>query len=175
MFGREPVGERHAVLDRFHLDEPRVVIQHALDKRVPRELRQLLCDFRFHALQNFCRACDQPHALVAADIVLAMAQEPSIVYTGSALWGLHMGLTQGLLAAFVAAAASAELRGTAFGVFSLLSGVALLAGSTFAGWLWDAQGPGATFSAGAILTALAWLLLLVLGGPSGLRAASLAR
>ena len=68
---------------------------------------------------------------------------------GAALWGLHMGLTQGLLAALVAAAAPADLRGTAFGVFNLVCGVALLVASALAGWLWQYVGPAATFYAGA--------------------------
>ena len=70
---------------------------------------------------------------------------------GAALWGLHMGLTQGLLSALVAAAAPADLRGTAFGVFNLVCGVALLVASGLAGWLWDAFGPRFTFYAGAAL------------------------
>jgi MFS family permease len=81
---------------------------------------------------------------------------------GSALWGLHMALTQGLLAALVAATAPADLRGTAFGVFNLACGVALLVASALAGALWDAIGPAATFYAGAGLAALAaaaWLLM----------------
>ena len=79
------------------------------------------------------------------------------VLAGAALWGLHMGLTQGLLAALVAATAPRDLRGTAFGVFNLVSGVALLIASTLAGWLWDAYGPALTFYAGAGFTALAGL------------------
>ena len=76
---------------------------------------------------------------------------------GVALWGLHMGLTQGLLAAMVADAAPARLRGTAFGLFNLATGLALLAASVIAGWLWSASGPMATFLAGGGL-ALAALL-----------------
>ena len=75
---------------------------------------------------------------------------------GAALWGLHMGLTQGLLAALVAAAAPADLRGTAFGVFNLVCGVALLVASVLAGWLWDAFGPAFTFYAGAAFALIAW-------------------
>jgi MFS family permease len=71
-----------------------------------------------------------------------------------------MGLTQGLLAALVAATAPDELRGTAFGIFNLVCGVALLVASTLAGWLWDAVGPRATFLAGAAFTVAAWLALL---------------
>jgi MFS family permease len=72
-----------------------------------------------------------------------------------ALWGLHMGLTQGLLAALVADTAPAELRGTAFGMFNLVSGIALLAASILAGALWDQFGPSGTFFAGALITAIA--------------------
>jgi MFS family permease len=72
-----------------------------------------------------------------------------------ALWGLHMGLTQGLLAALVADTAPPELRGTAFGVFNLVSGVALLIASVAAGALWDMIGPRGTFFAGAVITAIA--------------------
>ena len=66
-----------------------------------------------------------------------------------------MGLTQGLLAALVAATAPDDLRGTAFGIFNLVCGVALLIASALAGWLWDAYGPAFTFYAGAAFTALA--------------------
>jgi MFS family permease len=88
-------------------------------------------------------------ALIAADLVLAGAGGAATLFTGAALWGLHMGLTQGLLAALVAAAAPASLRGTAFGVFNLVCGVALLIASVIAGALWDRYGPAATFVAGA--------------------------
>ena len=74
---------------------------------------------------------------------------------GVALWGLHMGLTQGLLSALVADTAPAELRGTAFGMFNLVSGVAMLAASIVAGALWDMIGPNGTFLAGALFTAVA--------------------
>jgi len=96
-------------------------------------------------------------ALIAADLVLARAGGGATVFLGAALWGLHMGLTQGLLAALVAGSAPADLRGTAFGVFNLACGIALLAASALAGWLWDALGPAFTFYAGAALTAIAWL------------------
>jgi MFS family permease len=74
-----------------------------------------------------------------------------------ALWGLHMGLTQGLLAALVADVAPAALRGTAFGAFNLASGVALLLASAGAGALWDAFGAAAAFWAGAFCASLALL------------------
>jgi MFS family permease len=74
---------------------------------------------------------------------------------GVALWGLHMGLTQGLLQALVADTAPERLRGTAFGVFNLVSGLAMLAASIIAGALWDVIGPDGTFIAGAVFTAVA--------------------
>jgi len=85
---------------------------------------------------------------------------------GVVLWGLHMGLTQGLLAALVADTTPSHLRGTAFGVFNLASGVAMLIASFLAGWLWDHYGPQATFYAGAGFTTLA-LIGIVFGRPSG--------
>ena len=103
-------------------------------------------------------------ALVAADLVLAIARDGIAAFAGAALWGLHMGLTQGLLAALVAASAPADLRGTAFGIFNLVCGLALLLASILAGGLWDAFGPAFTFYAGAALTLIAWIALLRHGG-----------
>ncbi|HLL26824.1 MAG TPA: MFS transporter [Xanthobacteraceae bacterium] len=100
--------------------------------------------------------------LVAADLVLGLAAGIAGVAIGVALWGLHMGFTQGLLAALVADSAPPELRGTAFGMFNLMSGLALLAASIIAGALWDAAGPQGTFFAGAAFTALALLGLFVI-------------
>ena len=97
--------------------------------------------------------------LIFADLVLAFGNSVSTVMIGVALWGLHMGLTQGLLAALVADTAPAELRGTAFGMFNLVSGVALLAASIVAGALWDLIGPSGTFFAGALITAVALVVL----------------
>jgi MFS family permease len=113
--------------------------------------------------------------LTVADLVLATGQGIWGVLAGVVLWGLHMGFTQGLLAALVADTVPPELRGTAFGMFNLVSGVALLAASVLAGALWEAVGPQATFLAGAAFAAaaLAGLLLLRrrgmarLAGPSG--------
>jgi MFS family permease len=104
-------------------------------------------------------------ALVAADLVLGAARGASAVFAGVALWGVHMGLTQGLLAALVAEAAPAEARGTAFGVFNLVSGFALIGASLLAGWLWSAYGPAATFYAGAAFTAVALAGLLAASRP----------
>ncbi len=92
--------------------------------------------------------------LIAADIVLALAPNVLVVMAGVALWGLHMGLTQGLLSALVADEAPANLRATAFGVFNFVSGVALLLASLIAGALWEMIGPAATFLAGAAFTAI---------------------
>ena len=95
--------------------------------------------------------------LIAADLVLAMDDHWTTVLAGVALWGVHMGMTQGLLATMVAATAPADLRGTAFGFFNLVSGVALLLASTVAGLLWDRYGAAWTFYAGAAFSALALL------------------
>jgi MFS family permease len=91
--------------------------------------------------------------LVLADAALAVAPGLAVVMLGVGLWGLHMGLTQGLLAALVADTAPAALRGTAFGLFNLASGIALLIASLVAGLLWQWFGPYATFAAGAGFTA----------------------
>ena len=94
-------------------------------------------------------------ALVAADLSLAFASGIPALAAGVALWGVHMGLTQGLLATMVAASAPPERRGTAFGVFSLACGGAMLAASVLAGALWHYLGPQATFLAGAVLATAA--------------------
>jgi MFS family permease len=87
--------------------------------------------------------------LAAADIVLALAHTYTIVFVGAALWGLHMAFTQGLLSKLIADTAPADLRGTAFGVFNLVNGIAVMLASVIAGSLWSAIGPSATFMAGA--------------------------
>ena len=97
--------------------------------------------------------------LVAADVVLAVSTHWVGLLLGVALWGVHMGMTQGLLAAMVAAQAPADLRGTAFGFFNLVSGVALLAASVLAGLLWQYLGPAWTFGAGAAFSVLAMAAL----------------
>ncbi|WP_432782182.1 MFS transporter [Klebsiella michiganensis] len=89
--------------------------------------------------------------LIAADIVLALSSHWSTLLAGVALWGIHMGMTQGLLAAMVAYTAPPELRGTAFGMFNLMSGIALLLASAGAGVLWEVLGAASTFYAGAII------------------------
>jgi MFS family permease len=99
--------------------------------------------------------------LVAADLVLAMDGGWGVVLAGVALWGVHMGITQGLLATMVADSAPADLRGTAYGFFHLTSGISMLVASAVAGLLWDRVGAAATFHAGAAfcviaLVGLAW-------------------
>jgi len=93
--------------------------------------------------------------LILADLVLASGHDWITMLLGVALWGIHMGMTQGLLASMVADTAPADLRGTAYGVFNLVSGVAMLIASGLAGWLWDRYGAQATFLAGAAFCVLA--------------------
>jgi MFS family permease len=95
--------------------------------------------------------------LALAELVLAFAALPWQVFAGAALWGLHMGFTQGLFNKLVADTAPAELRGTAFGIFNLTTGISMLAASMLAGALWQSIGPQATFLAGAIFATLAAL------------------
>ena len=99
--------------------------------------------------------------LIAADLVLAWSETVVVVFVGVALWGLHMGLTQGLFAAMVADTAPAELRGSAFGIFNFLSGVVAIAASLIAGQLWEWRGSLATFLAGATFSAVALAGLLL--------------
>jgi MFS family permease len=102
--------------------------------------------------------------LIVADVVLALAPGVVGVAIGVSLWGLHMGFTQGLLATLVADTAPPELRGTAYGMFNLISGGAMLAASVIAGILWDVFGPVGTFAAGAGFTLLALFGLLSVRG-----------
>ena len=97
--------------------------------------------------------------LIAADLVLAASVHWAVVLAGVALWGVHMGMTQGLLATMVADTAPAELRGTAYGLFNLVSGVALLLASLLAGAVWDRWGAGWTFIVGAVICVLTLLAL----------------
>ena len=99
--------------------------------------------------------------LIVADLVLAQAQGLTMVAIGVALWGLHMGMTQGLLATMVAGTAPAHLRGTAFGFFNLASGIAMLIASVLAGLLWDKLGAAVTFYAGAVFSLLAFMMLVL--------------
>jgi MFS family permease len=100
--------------------------------------------------------------LIGADAVLALAEGPTAVFIGAALWGLHMGLSQGLLSAMIADTVPTAWRGTGFGVFSLVAGIALLVASVAAGALWDIWGPPATFVAGGVLTLLTLVIFLAM-------------
>ena len=111
--------------------------------------------------------------LAVANIALALAEGYAMLFAGIALWGLHMGLTQGILASLIADVAPVEYRGTAFGVFSLVSGAGLLAASVLAGLLWDVVNPAATFVAGAVVAIIATVATLRMSSPkSGLASAA---
>jgi MFS family permease len=99
--------------------------------------------------------------LIVADLVLGAAESPAVVLVGVAIWGLHMGMTQGLLSTMVADTAPGDLRGTAFGFYNLLSGLAMLVASVVAGLLWDLIGPSVTFYAGAAFCLLALTAMAV--------------
>jgi len=98
--------------------------------------------------------------LVFADVVLAVAAGPTSLLFGVGLFGAHLGLTQGVLAALIAGRCPADLRGTAFGVFNLVSGCALLVSSVVAGLVWDQRGPAATFTVGAAVASVALLCVV---------------
>jgi len=98
--------------------------------------------------------------LIGSDLVLATNDHWTTVLAGVALWGVHMGMTQGLLATMVADTAPADLRGTAFGFFNLVSGVATLVASVVAGLLWDQLGASFTFYAGSVFCVIALLGLI---------------
>lgn len=99
--------------------------------------------------------------LILADLLLAQADSITTMLAGVALWGLHMGFSQGILATLIADTAPEHLRGTAFGLFNLISGVCLLIASVLAGALWETSGSASTFVVGAGLAAAALLLLLL--------------
>ena len=96
--------------------------------------------------------------LLLADIVLAVSNSVPVTGLGVAIWGLHMGMTQGILSAMVADTAPSHMRGTAFGVFNLMNGVGVLMASFAAGALWQRFGPSATFEWGCFLTVLGIIL-----------------
>jgi MFS family permease len=99
--------------------------------------------------------------LIGADVALASGNRSIWVWGGTALWGLHMGMTQGLLAAMVADTAPSDLRGTAYGFFNLVSGLSMLLASALAGLLWDQLGASFTFLAGAVFSALALAAIIL--------------
>ena len=98
--------------------------------------------------------------LILADLLLAAANSPVIVLLGVALWGLHMGLTQGIFAAMIADVTPPELKGTAFGLFNLASGLFMLLASAIAGGIWDHHGAAMTFYAGAAFSVAAFVMLV---------------
>lgn len=98
--------------------------------------------------------------LIGADLLLAVADNLTLAFLGIAAWGLHMGLTQGLLSAMIADAAPETLRGTAFGIFNLVGGLVLLAASVIAGLAWDILGSEATFLLGGGFALFAGLFVL---------------
>ncbi len=98
--------------------------------------------------------------LIGADLLLALDNRGPMLWGGIVLWGLHMAMTQGLLATMVADTAVLELRATAFGIFNLISGLAMLVASALAGLLWDLWGAPAAFLAGVFFSLLALLLLI---------------
>jgi MFS family permease len=102
-------------------------------------------------------------ALIGADLLLGFGQSLVVLFLGIGLWGLHMGLTQGVLSALVAAMAPEHLRATAFGLFGLITGLAALGANVLAGALWDVIGSAATFAAGASFAAIALVAFLFLG------------
>ncbi|MFB0936883.1 MAG: MFS transporter [Propionivibrio sp.] len=102
--------------------------------------------------------------LVAADATLSWSDHWTWVWAGITLWGLHMGMTQGLLATMIADVAPPDLRGTAFGFFNLVSGIAMLLASAIAGFLWDQFGASFTFMAGGVFGAMTLIVLLARGG-----------
>jgi MFS family permease len=105
--------------------------------------------------------------LIAADALLALDGHWSLAWAGVVLWGLHLAMTQGLLAAMIADTAPADLRGTAYGFFNLASGIAMLVASALAGLLWDSFGAALTFVAGGAFSALALTVLALRGTRPG--------
>ncbi len=104
--------------------------------------------------------------LIGADVLLAAGNDWRWVWAGVTLWGLHLGITQGLLATMVADAAPEDLRGTAFGLFNLVAGLALLVASVLAGLLWDVFGAPMTFAAGAAFSAVTAAAILLRSPPA---------
>lgn len=102
--------------------------------------------------------------LLAADLLLASSSHWAVLLPGVALWGIHMGMTQGLLATLVANVAPADLRGTAFGIFNLISGVSMLLASVMAGFIWQTLGADYTFYGGAACCLLCLLYLMNMSG-----------
>ncbi|MGH6933114.1 MAG: MFS transporter, partial [Dongiaceae bacterium] len=103
--------------------------------------------------------------LIASHLVRALAGGPALVFVGAVLFGLHFAITEAVLAALVADMAPADLRGTAFGLFHLMSGIAILIGSLAAGWIWDGAGAATMFLIAAAVSLIGLLLLLTISRP----------
>jgi len=103
--------------------------------------------------------------LICADLLLAATGSLLWMFVGSACWGVHLGLTQGMLSALVADSTPAKLRGTAFGIFGLVTGLSTLLASVSAGWLWQHYGPAGTFLFGASIAGLALVIFLWVSSP----------
>ncbi|MBW0007034.1 MAG: MFS transporter [Sphingomonas sp.] len=101
-------------------------------------------------------------ALIAGNLVLARTGSFALLVVGTALWGAHMALTQGIFSRMIADSAPEHLRATSFGAFWFVTGIASLLASLGAGWLWDREGPSATFVTSAILAAVALAMLSLL-------------
>ena len=99
--------------------------------------------------------------LMLADLVLAISDDWRVMMGGMLLWGLHLGITQGVLSALVGRTAPTHLRGTAFGLFNLLSGISMLIASLIAGFVWDLHGASATFLLGLVFCLVSLLLILL--------------
>lgn len=113
--------------------------------------------------------------LIFADLILAWAGSPLIVLLGAALWGMHMGFTQGILAAMIADVTPPELKGTAFGLFNLASGLFMLLASVIAGCLWDEYGARIAFYGGSAFSLVALLVLISFPGKRGATGSGTAR
>jgi predicted MFS family arabinose efflux permease len=99
--------------------------------------------------------------LILADLALAQATSISVLMLGVALWGLHMGFSQGILATMVAEATPQDLKVTAYGLFNFITGLLMLFASLTAGWLWESYGSEFTFYCGAVFSFLALSILTI--------------
>lgn len=106
-------------------------------------------------------------AIAASHVALGLGSNLTVVFVGVGLWGVHMALTQGILARMVADCAPPELVGSGFGLFSLFNGLALLVGSVAGGILWEEIGARATFLAAAGFAGVSALVLLAAGPAAG--------
>ena len=92
----------------------------------------------------------------------AVARNATDIWFLFMLYGVFMGLTDGVQKAFLASIIPADFKATAFGVYATCTGVAVFPASLIGGWLWDRVSPAATFYFGASAAAVSVLLFLVL-------------